>query len=50
MTESLLRNFESTCLRDSRNPLDLRGAGGQDFGGQSKNGWIEHVSVLVNEL
>jgi hypothetical protein len=50
MTESLLRNFESTCLRDSRNPLDLGGAGGQDFGVQSKNGWIKHVSVLVNEL
>jgi hypothetical protein len=50
MTENLLRNFESTCLRESRNPLDLAGVGGQAFGGQSKNGWIEHVSVLINEL
>lgn len=50
MTESLLRNFESTCLRESRNPLDMAGVGGQDFGGSAKNGWIEHVSVLINEL
>jgi hypothetical protein len=49
MAENLLRNFEATCLRESRGAIDLP-VGGQDFGGSSKNGWIEHVSVLVNEM
>ncbi len=50
MTETLLRNFESNCLRESRNSQNMISSGSQDFVGQSKYGWIEHVSVLINEL